>query len=113
MNFLQMSIVERLWVEAGLEGRWPRESLTVQGPRGTDMAQVRPGPHIAGRRSEKQVSHMKGEDWHEQRGVREKERGEERKKQRSDSEVFGWDLSAWWLVGFSSDFLTLINTPGN
>lgn len=39
--------------------------------------------------------------------------GKERKERRHDSEVFGWDLSAWWLVGFSSEFLTFINTSGN
>ena len=33
-------------------------------------------------------------------------------KQSHDAEVFGWDRSAWWLVGFSSDFLTLINISG-
>lgn len=33
---------------------------------------------------------------------------EGKKKQRSSAEVPVWDLPAWWLVGFSSEFLTMI-----
>ena len=74
-----------------------------------------PGPRIAGRRSEEKVSHT--EEGLEEGGQEGEEsecaQGKERKRRRHDSEVFGCDLSAWWLVGFSSEFLTLINTSGN
>ena len=68
-----MSIVEKRF-EGGLEAC---ESLTAQGPRGTNVAQRAQGPCIADRRSEGRDSHMKGGGGGIGRNTKEGQEGEE------------------------------------